>query len=176
MPASDMRDRADAPRPVPAPETARAAALIVANINPRTGLATDYLNHFNEAIMLLDMIPAMPDCVAEFLAWRPLTYPEHFAASTFRGRGLAIEAYRDAEPRLRAQFDGVCASMTAILLAIGNAMRAPLPPATCARLAEQALVWLRPLVAQAGGLINGEAGTAADAGNPQGGVDRILAH
>jgi len=35
---------------------ARAAELLAANINPRTGLATDYLNHFNEAIMLLEMI------------------------------------------------------------------------------------------------------------------------
>jgi hypothetical protein len=28
--------------------------LAKANISPVTGLATDYLNHFNEAIMLLD--------------------------------------------------------------------------------------------------------------------------
>ena len=41
-------------------EEARAARLRAANINPRTGLATDYLNHFNEAIMLLEMIPDMP--------------------------------------------------------------------------------------------------------------------
>jgi hypothetical protein len=34
-------------------EEARIARLRAANINPRTGLATDYLNHFNEAIMLL---------------------------------------------------------------------------------------------------------------------------
>ena len=30
------------------------------NINPATGLATDYLNHFNEAIMLLDMLSKLP--------------------------------------------------------------------------------------------------------------------
>jgi len=29
-------------------DEARAAVLRAANINPRTGLATDYLNHFNE--------------------------------------------------------------------------------------------------------------------------------
>src|SRR5262245_28249336 len=44
-----------------------------ANINPRTGLATDYLNHFNEAIMLLEMIPDMPECADDFLEWRPLS-------------------------------------------------------------------------------------------------------
>ena len=31
-----------------------------ANINPATGLATDYLNHFNEAIILLDMLSKPP--------------------------------------------------------------------------------------------------------------------
>ncbi|MDP3655070.1 MAG: hypothetical protein Q8R67_25705, partial [Rhodoferax sp.] len=40
-------------------DAARAALLRAANINPRTGLATDYLNHFNEAIMLLEMVPDM---------------------------------------------------------------------------------------------------------------------
>ena len=44
------------------------------NINPVTGLATDYLNHFNEAIMLLEMLPVAPDCKEDFLAWRPMSY------------------------------------------------------------------------------------------------------
>ena len=78
-----------------------------ANINPRTGLATDYLNHFNEAIMLLEMIPDMPECADDFLIWRPLTYTEHFVASNFKARDLAIEAYESADAIIRAEFDGV---------------------------------------------------------------------
>ena len=74
-------------------EEARAAQLRAANINPRTGLATDYLNHFNEAIMLLEMIPDMPECAEDFLGWQPLSYSEHFTASNFKARDLAIEAY-----------------------------------------------------------------------------------
>src|SRR3954467_5562004 len=83
---------------------ARAAELRAANINPRTGLATDYLNHFNEAIMLLEMIPDMPECAEEFVDWRPLSYREHFAASTFRARELAIAAYDAADPVVRGEF------------------------------------------------------------------------
>ena len=45
-----------------------------ANINPATGLATDYLNHFNEAIMLLEMLSSCPECRADFLGWRPTSY------------------------------------------------------------------------------------------------------
>src|SRR6202051_3404623 len=71
---------------------ARAAELKAANINPRTGLATDYLNHFNEAVMLLDMIPDIPECAEDFLQWHPLSYAEHFTASNFAARELAIAA------------------------------------------------------------------------------------
>ena len=87
------------PRQTGPDEEARAAQLQAANINPRTGLATDYLNHFNEAIMLLEMIPDMPECAEEFLDWQPRSYREHFTASNFKARELAIEAYDSANPQ-----------------------------------------------------------------------------
>ena len=104
---------------------ARAAQLRAANINPRTGLATDYLNHFNEAVMLLEMIPDIPECAEDFLAWRPLSYAEHFMASNFKARDLAIETYDSADTKTRAT------------------------------LAEEATGWVKPLVTLAGGIING---------------------
>src|ERR1700759_4528328 len=102
---------------------ARAPALRTANINPQTGLATDYLNHFNEAIMLLEMIPDIPECADDFLDWHPLSYAEHFHASNFKARNLAIEAYEAANPATRAEFDGLTKAMTSILIAVGAAMR-----------------------------------------------------
>src|SRR5205809_7053302 len=100
---------------------ARAAVLRAANINPRTGLATDYLNHFNEAIMLLEMVPDMPECAEDFLTWTPLTYAEHFWASNFKARDLAIEAYELSDAR--TEFDNITSTMTSILTAVGTAMR-----------------------------------------------------
>ena len=72
--------------------------LAAANINPHTGLATDYLNHFNEVVMMLEMLPAMPDCAEDVLAWQPLSYEDHFEASCFKEKGLAIEAFHAAPP------------------------------------------------------------------------------
>ena len=66
--------------------------LKAANINPNTGLATDYLNHFNEAVMLLDLLPHTPECIVELIGWEPLSYEEHFAASHFKDKELAIAA------------------------------------------------------------------------------------
>jgi hypothetical protein len=143
-------------RPTAADAAARAAQLRAANINPRTGLATDYLNHFNEAVMLLEMVPDIPECAEDFLAWTPLTYPEHFTHTNFKARDLVIEAYEMAEPSIRSRFDHLTRTMTDILLAVGAAMREATQDKTRAKLARQADEWLKPLIAQAGGIINGE--------------------
>jgi hypothetical protein len=148
-------------------DEARVARLRAANINPRTGLATDYLNHFNEAIMLLEMIPDMPDCAEDFLLWYPLSYREHFTASNFKARDLAIEAYDSADEHIRTEFDNITSAMTSILTAVGAAMRDARQDKTRATLAEQATGWVKPLVALAGGIING--GSEAD-------VDYIMTH
>ena len=152
---------------VAADNSARAAQLRAANINPRTGLATDYLNHFNEAVMLLEMIPDMPECAEDFLGWRPLSYAEHFTASNFKARDLAIAAYESADARIRAEFDNITGAMTSILTAVSEAMRQAQQDKTRARLAEQATGWVKPLVALAGGVINGGA---------EANVDYIMTH
>jgi hypothetical protein len=131
------------------------ADLLAANINPRTGLATDYLNHFNEAIMLLEMIPDMPECAADFLDWHPLSYREHFAASNFKARDLAIAAYDSSDKAIRAEFDNITSTMTSILTAVGYAMREAKQDRTRIALARQATGWVKPLVALAGGIIHG---------------------
>ena len=155
------------PRPPVRIDEARAAKLRAANINPRTGLATDYLNHFNEAVMLLEMVPDMPECAEDFLGWQPLSYSEHFHASNFKARDLAIESYELADAIIRAEFDNITGAMTSILTAVGDAMRKATQDKTRATLAEQATGWVKPLVALAGGIING---------GSQGDVDYIMTH
>jgi hypothetical protein len=135
------------------------ARLIEANINPSTGLATDYLNHFNEAIMMLELAAQMPECIDDFCAWRPLSYCEHFAASRFRERELAIAVYGQADPALRRRLDQLADGMNAILLATAAALRAE--PQVRSEVADEALMRLRLLVARAGAVIHG-AETAAD--------------
>ncbi|MGJ5074070.1 hypothetical protein [Bradyrhizobium oligotrophicum] len=156
-------------------DPARAAMLRAANINPRTGLATDYLNHFNEAVMLLEMIPDIPECAEDFLAWTPLTYPEHFTHTNFKARDLVIEAYEQADAAIRDKFDHLTKTMTDILLAVGSAMRDAKQDATKAKLAEQAAAWVKPLVTQAGGIINGDIEVDPDPVDEVDAVDAIMA-
>ncbi len=109
----------------------------------------------------------MPKCAEDFLLWYPLSYREHFMASHFKARDLAIEAYESADEHIRVEFDNITGAMTSILTAVGAAMRQVRQDKTRARLAEQATGWVKPLVALAGGIING--GAEAD-------VDYIMSH
>lgn len=136
-----------------------------ANINPRTGLATDYLNHFNEAIMLLEMIPDIPECAEDFIGWRPRSYREHFEASHLSAYELIIRVYDEADPIYRAQFDQTINSMTAILLAVNDGMRAARDDKRVI-LARQAADWIKPLLLLADRLIHGSLETT--------GIDRTL--
>jgi hypothetical protein len=82
------------------------------NINESTLLASDYLNHFHELVMLLEALSSEPDGFADdLLSWRPLTYEEHFTQSGFRDKNLVIAAYRRAPPRIRARFDEAVARL-----------------------------------------------------------------
>jgi hypothetical protein len=131
------------------------ARLAAANINPKTGLASDYLNHFNEAIMLLDLLPQTPECIVELIGWEPLSYQEHFAGSHFKDKDLAIAAYEAAEPTTRLRLDELADTMNALLVATCETFqkRASLHAANA--LAAETAARLKPLVARAGAIING---------------------
>jgi len=85
------------------------------NIDPQTLLATDYLNHFNEIVMLLDLIPDMPECYEDAMAWQPKSYQDHFRDSQFRDKDLAVEAYEHVPACYREPFDNVITQMNRIV-------------------------------------------------------------
>lgn len=171
MPPASATDRS-----APAPAILDPGRLAGTNINPVTLLATDYLNHFNEAIMLLELLPSAPECKEDFLGWRPMSYCEHFEASRLKHRDLAIAAYEVADPACRNEVDELSHHMNMILTATRDAMKHELSPQTIGLLAELTARWLRPLVARAGAVINGEMAIAAVGveSAPQDAVDALF--
>ena len=79
------------------------------NVSPDTLLATDYLNHFNEIVMMIELVPDMAEMLDDARAWKPLSYIEHFEQSQFAERDLAIEAYGLISPIRRQNFEEVVA-------------------------------------------------------------------
>lgn len=84
-------------------------------VNSVTLLATDYLNHFNEAVMLLEIVPDMPDMLDDVKDWQPKSYADHFRDSQFKLRDLAIEAYEVSPPEYRKPFDAVIAKLNRMI-------------------------------------------------------------
>ena len=127
-----------------------------ANINPNTGLATDYLNHFNEVMMLLEMLPAMPDCAEDVLAWEPLDYEGHFENSSFKDKKLAILAYHAAPAFLREHLEErVCEINEKVGHIQSQLSQSPDPAVVAAEIAEFATNEIKPLISSASGIIHG---------------------
>lgn len=130
--------------------------LAAANIHPDTRLATDYLNHFNEVVMLIDMLPMMPDCAPDVVAWQPRSYADHFRLSRFKDRDLAIRAFETVDPDRRAAFE---ATIAGVERALGDVQKmileAPLDQAPIEAVQDLTEMRVKPLLSHAMGLING---------------------
>jgi hypothetical protein len=153
------------------------ARLSAANINPKTGLASDYLNHFNEAIMLLDLLPQTPECIVELIGWEPLSYEEHFAASHFKEKDLAVAAYQAAPPESRLQLDELADTMNALLAATCETLQKRASLGAANALAAETAARLKPLIARAGAVFNGydlESSGDMTTGEQQATVDALL--
>ena len=173
MPAPAAK-RANAPATA-APSTVPSGPGIP-NINPATGLSTDYLNHFTEAVMVLEMMPTMPECAEDFLAWQPKTYCEHFAAAHFSGRDLAIASYEAADPELSRSLDTLADVMNTLLLATREAIASDPAAAKSLALAARTAKVLKPIITRVSALINGTAPALSNRSSvPQHAVDAVFA-
>lgn len=130
-------------------------ALSCANIHPETGLATDYLNHFNEVVMLMGMLPDMPDCAEDVLAWAPCGYVEHFERSSFAARELAVAAYSAAPRAVRAHLETIVLQIEAEVGRAQALLECDASIETCEKIARLANDEIRPLIAAASGAIHG---------------------
>jgi hypothetical protein len=129
------------------------------NVNERTLLATDYLNHVNEIIMLLELVPDAPECLEDCRAWQPMSYVEHFEASSIADRDLAIEAYAFSPPEFRANFDRLTLEMHRVIagaLASLDAALAQGDEPRARRVVELAVGALKTMVDQASSTIHGD--------------------
>ncbi len=130
------------------------------NVNDRTLLATDYLNHVNEIIMLIELVPDAPECLEDCRAWRPISYIEHFKASSIADRDLAIEAYAFSPPEFRSTLDRLIAEMHRVIAGALASLEAALAQgdeARARRVIELALGALKTMVDQASSTIHGDA-------------------
>jgi hypothetical protein len=91
----------------------RAAALV----NPASGIANDYLNHFNEILLLIENLPALlPEMIDEILAWRPVSYRQYFTNSPLPGSAATLEIYNSLDDEFRVDFEAMVVMLDNIIL------------------------------------------------------------
>jgi hypothetical protein len=79
----------------------------VAGVNPATGLASDYLNHFYEPLLLLEHMGDDPGTLDDLASWSPSSYAAHIRQSGRTDREAVLIAYMQAHPGVRDRFDRV---------------------------------------------------------------------
>ena len=74
-------------------------------VNPSSGIANDYLNQYNEILLLVENLPILlPEMIEELLAWKPRNYEEYFQSSPLAGGHLAIRIYQALDRAFREKF------------------------------------------------------------------------
>jgi hypothetical protein len=144
------------------------------NINPVTGLSTDYLNHFAEAVMVLEMASTMPECLNDLRTWKPKSYIEHFATSSFSNRDAVISAYQAANPTVREAIERSSEMLNEALVKTCEIVLRSRKKPDAAKAAQWAVSWIKPLIARTAAVINGTAPDIAEQQGSQAAVDAMF--
>ena len=134
------------------------------NISEKTLLATDYLNHFNEIVMLIEMVPDMPMMLDECYMWEPKSYAQHFEQSGFSDKALAIAAYEFVPSKFRRPFEDTILQMQLVVSATIQRMAAAVEADNQEQLrldCQVSVAMIHKIIQVANGIIHGTAGVMA---------------
>ncbi len=152
----------------------RAACLV----NPASGIANDYLNHFNEILLLIENLPTLlPEMLDELLEWHPVTYREYFAKSLLPGSARALEIYDGIDDGFRREFESIIDGINAMALASIDVIRAhrnpagEIDPGRVSDFCENASSAIRSALNRAADLVNN--GHSSPVESAQGIADRL---
>ena len=102
-----------------------AQALSAINVNLSTGFATNYLNHYVEILLLLEILPSMPECLEDIGLWKPMSYAEHVRQSGLPQWELVLEAFEHSDSKRKDSLRDVTNEVdTEVLRYIDQAQKA----------------------------------------------------
>ena len=146
------------------------------NVSHDSLLTTDYLNHFNEVVMLLHLLPTAPlEIAADLADWKPKGYEEHFETSGFRDKALAIAGYQNSPHDIRHAFDTAIANLERELVILLRDVEARVGENDIAglqRLCNDVVPEILDLIDVAADVVNAEE-TASESGRDHGLPDSI---
>jgi hypothetical protein len=85
--------------------------------SPNSGLASDYLNHFNEVLLAIENLPLLlPEMVDELITWKPVGYHAYFEQSNLPGRAEALAIYDSLDDDFRREFEAMIRLLDTIIV------------------------------------------------------------
>lgn len=117
-------------------------------------LSTDYLNHFAEALMLIEAVSFDDSVRTELAKWRPLGYGEHFSRSELRCAPSALRAYQALDPDARGAFEALCSAMDRLVETVLLTLKDIRDPADMIPIIAIAAKAFRSLLSRATAFIN----------------------
>jgi hypothetical protein len=155
---------------------AQAAALV----NPESGIANDYLNHFNEVFLMIENLPVLlPEMVDELMQWRPMSYVEYFQRSPLPASAETLKIYETLDDSFRADFEAMIVLLDRSVLQcveLISAHRLPdgtIEPEAITEMCEKYANDLRAVLDRTADLVNH--GYAPPLERPQNMADRLMA-
>lgn len=136
--------------------------LVDNNVNLVSGLATNYLNHYIEILLLLEILPDMPECFEDALRWKPMTYKAHVMQSGLPNNDIVLRAYAIVDEERRNKLAMVAEEANAlleILMARAGAAIDKNDSSALKEVAAEAKEMLSPLIQRMTGLITPSAST-----------------
>ena len=118
------------------------------------GLSHDYLNHYNEVLMLIELSGHDSSLNGALLDWCPLGYVEYFASSRWAGASQARAAYEELPPEARRCFERLLATMETLATIAVFALQPPCEPMRAAVVVDATAPVLRRLISSASRFLN----------------------
>lgn len=143
------------------------------------GLSNDYLNHFSEVLMLVELAAMDAEVIADLADWRPIDYASYFACSQLRRAPEARAAYQELCGTRREAFEQLVRAMDQLAMTAIRALRPPCEPEDAALVADVTTPALRRLIAQASAFLNSGGRDLPDSSEveeAQSVIDRLLEH
>jgi hypothetical protein len=141
-------------------------------------LSTDYLNRYNEALMLIEMAAFDISLVEDLKAWKALSYVEHFQAAQLRCAPGALLAYEALMPNAKGAFNSLCKAMDQLVKTVVNALNELRDPEDAVFIVDIAVGSFKSMLSRATAFINtnGDMAAAAfDERSLQATVDALVA-
>lgn len=143
------------------------------------GLSNDYLNHYSEILMLIEMASDDPAIGADLGEWQPVDYRAYFGASELRRASAALAAYDALPDDRRLAFERLVAAMDALATTAVFALQPPSVREAAPAIVKATAPALRGLIARAAAFLNSggrELPPMGEAGEAQLAIDRLLEH